>query len=209
MKKIGILAALLVVLLLTACTDRAAGEETTPTTPPTEAVTTAAPETETTAPPTDPPTEAPTEEPTEAPQEAAYSYTVPDGWVKAGEQMGMTFYTEDGHENDAMPDNIAVSVGENLYALEDHETFKAAVQQIIGMQMGDDSSVKVYADGFTTEQELIGYRFVIEDSDAVTVQYYILKDYGFCLVQLTNFTGASAPDEAAQSIVDSFVWEEA
>ena len=205
MKRLGILAALLLVLLLTACAGRAAGEETTPTTPPTEAVTTLALETEA----TDPPTEAPTEAQTEAPEEAAYSYTVPDGWVKAGEQMGMAFYTEDGHENDAMPDNISVSIGESRYSLDDQETFKAAVLQLIGMQIGDSSGTQVYAEGITTEQDLITYKFVIDDGDTVTTQYYILKDYGFCLVQLTNFTGASAPDEAAQAIVDSFAWNEA
>ena len=205
MKRLGILTALLLALLLTACAGRAAEEETTPTTPPTEAVTTLAPETE----PTEPPTEATTEVQTEAPEEAAYSYTVPDGWVKAGEQMGMAFYTEDGHENDAMPDNISVSIGESRYSLDDQETFKAAVLQLIGMQIGDSSSTQVYAEGITTEQNLITYKFVIDDGDTVTTQYYILKDYGFCLVQLTNFTGASAPDEAAQAIVDSFAWNEA
>ena len=205
MKRLGILAALLLVLLLTACAGRAAGEETTPTTPPTEAVTTLAPETEA----TDPPTEAPTEAQTEAPEEAAYSYTVPDGWVKAGEQMGMAFYTEDGHENDAMPDNISVSIGESRYSLDNQDAFKSAVLQLIGMQIGDSSGTQVYAEGITTEQDLITYKFVIDDGDTVTTQYYILKDYGFCLVQLTNFTGASAPDEAAQAIVDSFAWNEA
>ena len=205
MKRLGILAALLLVLLLTACAGRAAGEETTPTTPPTEAVTTLAPETEA----TDPPTEAPTEAQTEAPEEAAYSYPVPDGWVKAGEQMGMAFYTEDGHENDAMPDNISVSIGESRYSLDNQDAFKSAVLQLIGMQIGDSSGTQVYAEGITTEQDLITYKFVIDDGDTVTTQYYILKDYGFCLVQLTNFTGASAPDEAAQAIVDSFAWNEA
>lgn len=61
------------------------------------------------------------------------------------------------------------------------------------------------------EVALIQYTFTIEDAGGtITQQYYILKDYGFCLVQVTSFSGSENKTvfEAAQSIVDSFVWNE-
>ena len=38
-------------------------------------------------------------------------------------------------------------------------------------------------------------------------QYYIVKDYGFCLIQLTNFSGSETTEQAARDMVDSFVWD--
>ncbi len=38
------------------------------------------------------------------------------------------------------------------------------------------------------------------------IRDYIVKDYGDCLAYVTNFSGAEDVFEAAQSIVESFVW---
>ena len=62
--------------------------------------------------------------------------------------------------------------------------------------------------GSNTEQGYVVYTFTIDDSTTVTKQYYIVKDFGFCLVQLTNFTGSDNAYQAAQTIVDSFVWND-
>ena len=138
------------------------------------------------------------------------TYTVPDGWIKSEEHSmdEMTFYIEKGHEEDELPDNIAVSVGTNPYSLEEHVSFEKAIMQQLLMQT-DGLDVQLSGDGAYTAQDDILYTFTIEDADGVvTKQYYILKDYGFCLVQLTNFSGSEGAFEAAQSIVDSFVWDE-
>lgn len=140
------------------------------------------------------------------------SYEIPDGWNKAEEHSssGMTFYIEEGHENDELPDNISVGAGSSPYSLEDHASFRDALMQQIAMQAsGNDAELS--GSGSNTAQGYILYTFTIEDTDGtITQQYYILKDYGVCLVQVTSFSGSEneAVFEAAQSIVDSFVWNE-
>ena len=62
-------------------------------------------------------------------------------------------------------------------------------------------------DGTYTEQGDLLYIFTIDEGDIVTTQYYIVKDYGFCLIQLTNFSGSETTEQAARDMVDSFVWD--
>lgn len=140
------------------------------------------------------------------------TYTVPEGWVLADEVSteDMLFYVEEGHENDAMPDNISVHVGACPYSAEEHDTFREAILRQLTMQLGD-SGAQLTGDGSTTAQDYTLYRFTIEDQDgAITEQYYILKDYGFALVHVTSFSGSDNTGifDAAQTIVDSFVWDE-
>ena len=136
------------------------------------------------------------------------SYTVPDGWVKSEKYSNarQIFYVQAGHENDKQPDNIAINVGENKYSLDEHERFRDAIVQQFMMQM-KGSKAELNGDGTYTEQGNLLYIFTIDEGDIVTKQYYIVKDYGFCLIQLTNFSGSESTDEAARAIVDSFVWD--
>ena len=65
--------------------------------------------------------------------------------------------------------------------------------------------------GSNTAQGYILYEITMEDPEGmITMQYYILQDYFVCLFQVTSFTGSENESifEAAQSIVDSFVWNE-
>lgn len=148
-------------------------------------------------------------------KDEAFSYEIPDGWSKAEEHSssGMTFYIEEGHENDELPDNISVGAGSSPYSLEDHISFREAIMRQIAtqVQMSGSDDAQLSGSGSNTAQGYILYTFTIEDTDGtITQQYYILKDYGFCLVQVTSFSGSEneAVFEAAQSIVDSFVWNE-
>ncbi len=136
------------------------------------------------------------------------SYTVPDGWIKSDEYSTeeKIFYFEEGHEQDEFPDNISINVGTNQYSLENHTEFRNAIVQQLLMQL-DGVDAQLNGDGTYTEQGYVLYIFTIDDGDAVTKQYYIVKDYGFCLVHLTNFTGSESTYGAAQTIVDSFVWK--
>ncbi len=135
------------------------------------------------------------------------SYTVPEGWVKA-EQYSTDekiFYVQGGHQDDPAPDNISINVGTNRYSAQEHETFREAiVRQLLAQLQG--SGAELTGDGTHTEQGYIVYIFTIEESDAVTKQYYILDDYRYCLVHLTSFTGEEDAYQAAQTIADSFVW---
>ena len=136
------------------------------------------------------------------------SYTIPDGWVKSekystGSQL---FYIGEGHEDDEKPDNISIHVGKNKYSLEEHEQFRDAIVQQILMQL-DGIEAQLNGDGTYTEQGDLLYIFTIDEGDIVTTQYYIVKDYGFCLIQLTNFSGSETTEQAARDMVDSFVWD--
>jgi hypothetical protein len=135
------------------------------------------------------------------------SYTVPDGWTKSEKHStdSQIFYIEEGHEDDEKPDNISIHVGKNNYSLEEHEQFRDAIVQQILMQL-DGIEAQLNGDGTYTEQGDLLYIFTIDEGDIVTTQYYIVKDYGFCLIQLTNFSGLETTEQAARDMVDSFVW---
>ena len=51
------------------------------------------------------------------------------------------------------------------------------------------------------------YIFTIDEGDIVTTKYYIVRDYVFCLIQITNFSGSETTEQAARDMVDSFVWD--
>ena len=72
---------------------------------------------------------------------------------------------------------------------------------------GTGDPIKKSADPVYTEQGELLYIFTIDEGDIVTTQYYIVKDYGFCLIQLTNFSGSETTEQAARDMVDSFVWD--
>ncbi len=94
----------------------------------------------------------------------------------------------------------------NRYSAEEHTAFRDAIVQQLLMQL-DGVDAQLNGDGTYTEQDYVVYIFTIEEADGViTKQYYIVKDYGYCLVHVTNFSGAKDVFEAAQDIVDSFVW---
>ncbi len=135
------------------------------------------------------------------------SYTVPDGWVKVEQYSSADkfFYVEDGHENDDTPDNISIEVGTNRYSEEEHEDFRNAIVRQLTMQL-QGVSADVTGDGTHTDQDYIVYIFTISEEDVVTKQYYIVGDQRYCLIHLTNFTGSESAVEAAQAMVDSFVW---
>lgn len=137
------------------------------------------------------------------------NYTVPEGWVKSEEYSTdkKVFYIEEGHETDKQPDNISINVGTNRYAEDDHVSFRDAIlRQILAQLEGVDA--QLYGDGTYTEQGYTVYIFTIEEkNNIVTKQYYIVGDYQYCLIHLTNYTGSEDADKAAQEIVDSFVWD--
>lgn len=135
------------------------------------------------------------------------SYTVPEGWVKAEEHSTDThvFYVEEGHEDDAMPDNISINAGRNRYSLDEHEQFRTAINQQLLMQL-DGTDAELNGSGTYTQQGDPLYIFTISEGGIVTTQYYIVRDHGFCLIHLTNFSGSENSENAARTMADSFVW---
>lgn len=139
-------------------------------------------------------------------------YTIPEGWVKAEKYSSaeQIFYVEEGHEEDGQPDNISISIGTNRYSADEHEEFREAILRQIMMQIGKRPGVQLYGDGTHTEQGYVVYIFTIDEEQEgiVTKQYYVVDDYRFCLIHLTNFTGSESANEAAKEMADSFVWKE-
>lgn len=151
-------------------------------------------------------------EATEPEEETAFpgSYTVPEGWVTAESHSTAKkiFFVQEGHENDMQPDNISIEVGKNRYKAEEHELFREAILKQLLMQT-KGLSAELNGSGTSTEQGYILYVFTVKGSGATTVQYYIVDDYRYCLIHLTNFSGEEDACEAAQALADSFVWADA
>lgn len=99
-----------------------------------------------------------------------------------------------------------IQAGWSLETEEYDEQFRDAIVQQILMQL-DGIEAQLNGDGTYTEQGDLLYIFTINEGDIVTTQYYIVKDYGFCLIQLTNFSGSETTEQAARDMVDSFVWD--
>ena len=113
---------------------------------------------------------------------------------------------QEGHENDTLPDNISVNIGSNKYSADEHSKFKDAIlNQLLFQLTGTNATLN--GDGTYPEQGYTEYIFTIEDSDAVTKQYYIIDDYRYCLIHLTNYTLSENAYDAVQEIADSFVWQ--
>lgn len=136
-------------------------------------------------------------------------YTVPEGWVKVEKHSTdqKIFYAREGYDKNTVPDNISIEVGTNPYSVDEHMRFKAAILQQLSLQIkGVDAAI--YGVGSATEQGDIVYSFTIQDNRTgiITTQHYIVGDYRYCLIHLTNHTGADDVEEAAQTMVTSFVW---
>ena len=138
------------------------------------------------------------------------TYTVPDGWVKAEEHSTseFIFYTREGETQDAQPDNISINVGGNLYSLEESGAFLDAIMRQLAMQ-AEAADANLTGSGSITEQGYTLLTFTIEGTDGTKAkQHYIVKDYGYCLIYATSFSGSEEVFDVAKSMVDSFVWDE-
>ena len=119
------------------------------------------------------------------------------------------FYVKAGQEKDAQPDNISVNVGKNKYSVQNHEAFRDAILRQLSMQT-EGENVELKGEGTYTDQGYLVYIFTVRDagSEMFTKQYYILDDYRYCLIHLTNFSGEDEAERAAAAMMNSFVWRE-
>lgn len=139
------------------------------------------------------------------------SYQIPEGWQKSETHSTKSkyFYVEEGHDKDKTPNNISVEADSNRYSEDQVMEFKDAILSQLMMQM-KDKDVSMQGDGTYTEQgyPLLVFDMLDNESGIRTIQYYIVGDHEFCLVHLTVFDGDEDAKDAAEEIVDSFVWEE-
>lgn len=138
------------------------------------------------------------------------SYSVPVGWGKAERYSteDKIFYVQEGQEEDEQPDNISIEFGRNKYKLEEHMKFRDAIVKQLAVQLSGRQDTTVSGEGVYTDQEYIMYVFTIEEEESgvMTKQYYIVDDYRYCLIILTNFDGSGEAVQAAGEMADSFVW---
>lgn len=138
------------------------------------------------------------------------TFSIPDTWIKRDDHSTASkYFFANKNDKNKIPNNISVEMGTNKYSAEDHISFRQAILSQLSMQMkGVKATIK--GDGTKTKQGYILYTFTIEldDSKNVTVQHYIVGDYKYVLVHETIWDGEREDtDNAAKTIVDSFVWK--
>jgi len=149
------------------------------------------------------------------------SYKIIKKWEEVDHDRDNYVYcapnTNGGRRSDGSAyNNIIVTHGTNRYDEDEHEEFRDAILQQLGMQVGssDSDDVQIHSGGSTTENGYILYEFEIIDSDQDTrqVQYYIVGDREYVLVSEMVWDEDEAQDDdidkVASAIVDSFEWSE-
>lgn len=147
------------------------------------------------------------------------AFAVPDGWVYEpgySEQTGVStdvkrFYVPEAEPQGQYPTNISVEMGANRYAEEDHEEFRRGIirSMTTQMEMGFVEPGELVGSGSSTDNGYILYTFTLEQSYSTIVQHYIVGDYRYVMVHLTDFHDETAgdPHAAARAIADSFIWD--
>lgn len=138
------------------------------------------------------------------------SYTVGNGWEesKSHSTKSKFFYVKNGEDNEKKPNNISINQGTNKYKKEEHMQFKDAIYAQLAKQTPKKAVIN--AAGSNTEKGEILYTFVIEDSNSVIKQYYIVGDNKYVLIHETVFNkdDESKVDEIALKMVNSFEWND-
>lgn len=135
------------------------------------------------------------------------NFILPEGWVEIERIRSQYkyFYCPKGLEKARRPDNISVSRGKNDFDISEHEAFRNAVLNQLQKQIsGRDTEEITAAQGFNDAGDVV-YKFTIsEKNGTTTVQYYIIGNHEFTLVQETNFSGSYDIDEAAEIIAMTY-----
>ena len=138
------------------------------------------------------------------------SYEIPEDWMesKTHSTANKFFYVKNGDDNKSRPNNISVNVGSNKYQKNEHEKFRMAILNQLTMQMGANSDDQLTANGSYTKNGYVLYTFNIYEKarNITTTQYYIIDDYRYVLVHETRYGTSEETNNAAKTIVDSFLW---
>lgn len=140
------------------------------------------------------------------------SYEVPKNWIESKEHStdSKFFYVLDGEEQKSQPNNISINAGKNQYSKTEHENFRKAILNQLSSQIAEEEGVQLTANGSNTANGYVLYTFNIKEADSniETIQYYIVGDYKYILVQETVFEESEEIDNVAKEIVNSFKWAE-
>lgn len=137
------------------------------------------------------------------------SFSIAPGWAQTEElsQGDMLFFLQEGTPLDKPTTNISVSQAANKYSQDDYQSFAKAIDAQIERQITDNVVNYTGAGGFT-DQDLPLITITVEEKECLTVQYYIVGDHRFVLVQMTDYYDENIPEPnaVALEIVNSFTW---
>lgn len=138
------------------------------------------------------------------------TYRLPNNWVESEEHSteNKFFYILQDDEDKERPNNISINEGKNRYSKLNHKQFKEAILRQLNMQINGEDDITINASGSYTDNNYILYTFVIneQNENITTIQYYIVGDYKYILIQETVFGESEETDNAAEEIVNSFKW---
>ena len=145
-------------------------------------------------------------------KEAYGTYVVPENWSEAKElsQKNLTFYLQNGTPTDKPTTNISVSEGTNKYAVGDAQSFAKAIDNQLRSQVGSLDLKSYSGNGSFTEKDYPLITMEVETEEMTTIQYYIVGDYRYVMVHLSECHDEAIKDaeKVALSIVNSFEWSE-
>ena len=137
------------------------------------------------------------------------SYVLPDGWYEFDQisTPEKPFYLKEGVSTESVISNISVECGDSKYAKDDHLEFRTALVQQLGTQ-ASAVGMQMTAGGSYTEAGDVLYIFTISNDASSTVQYYVIGDYRYVLIHVTDLMDERIPDvnTIAAAIADSFTW---
>ena len=140
------------------------------------------------------------------------TYTVSENWSEATElsKRDITFYLQNGTPTNKPTTNISVSVDKNKYSKEEAGGFAQAIDRQLRSQVGSLDLKSYSGNGTFTENDYPLIVMEIETEEMKTTQYYIVGDYRFVMVHLSEYHDESIKnaEEVALNIVNSFEWAE-
>jgi len=140
------------------------------------------------------------------------TYSISEGWEESESHSTSDkfFYIPQGNDNKSYSDNVSVCSGENGYAEDDVMGFKDAIIRQLTTQFTEYPDATMTGNGTFTKNDYALLTFTITgfDDDTTVTFYYIVGDHKYCEVYLTYKDDPEAAEQAAQMIVDSFVWAE-
>lgn len=148
-------------------------------------------------------------------------YKVPAGFMivpEYAESEGYTaaekrYYVKDDEDVSRKGTGISsfsVEIGQNRYAMDEHERFRQGIVASLGAQLSaDDVQASLSGAGTTTDEGYPLYTFTIEMEDVTVVQYYVVGDQKYLLISLAYGIDEPGEDYTAASleVANSFIWK--
>ena len=138
------------------------------------------------------------------------SFTISDDYMIREDHStkDKPFFVDKKDEHASRPNNISTNGGTNYYGTDDVLMFKTAIMGQMAQQ-AKAYSATLTSSGSTTDNGYDVLRFNMEGKDQKSILFYVVGDHKYFLVHATIFdlNDEDSVIEAAEYIVNSFVWE--